>query len=102
MKRERANSEEKEILFEKKLDAKVEKKYKKEQEKANKRQNSKFRNSKLGKQWFALAKWKRVTVYVVVAVLLVFLIAFLTVYGIYNNFRSGVDEKDLGISSEIS
>ena len=102
MKRERANSEEKEILFEKKLDAKVEKKYKKEQEKANKRQNSKFRNSKLGKQWFALAKWKRVTVYAVVAVLLVFLIAFLTVYGIYNNFRSGVDEKDLGISSEIS
>ena len=65
MKRERANSEEKEILLEKKLDAKVEKKYKKEQEKAKKRKNSKFRNSKFGKQWFALAKWKRVTVYVV-------------------------------------
>ncbi len=102
MKRERKNSEEKEILLEQKLDEKVDKKYQKELQKAEKRKNSKFRNSKLGKQWFALAKWKRVTVYVVVAVLLVFLIAFLTVYGIYNNFRSGVDEKDLGISSEIS
>lgn len=102
MKRERANSEEKEISLEQKFDEKVDKKYQKELKKAEKRKNSKFRNSKLGKQWFALAKWKRVTVYVVVAVLLVFLIAFLTVYGIYNNFRSGVDEKDLGISSEIS
>lgn len=102
MKRERKNSEEKEILLEQKLDEKVDKKYQKELQKAEKRKNSKFRNSKLGKQWFALAKWKRVTVYVVVAVLLVFLIAFLTVYGIYNNFRAGVDEKDLGISSDIS
>ena len=102
MKRERRNSEEKEILLEQKLSEKVDKKYQKELKKAEKQKNSKFRNSKLGKQWFALAKWKRVTVYVVVAVLLVFLIAFLTVYGIYNNFRSGVDEKDLGISSEIS
>ncbi|MGN0519662.1 MAG: LCP family protein [Candidatus Fimenecus sp.] len=102
MKRERANSEEKEILLEKKLDAKVDKKYQKELKKAEKRQNSKFRNSKFGKQWLGLAKWKRVTVYVIIAVLLVLLIAFLTVYGIYNNFRSGVDEKDLGISSEIS
>lgn len=102
MKRERANSEEKEILLEKKLDAKVEKKYKKEQEKANKRQNSKFRNSKFGKQWFALAKWKRVTVYVILIVLLVALLAFGVVYGIYNNFRNGVDEDNLGISSEIA
>ncbi|MGN0571159.1 MAG: LCP family protein [Candidatus Fimenecus sp.] len=102
MKRERANSEEKEILLERKLDKKVDKKYQKEQKKAEKRKNSKFRNSKFGKQWFALAKWKRVTVYVILAVLLVLLIVFLTVYGIYNNFRMGVDEKDLGISSEIS
>lgn len=102
MKRERANSEEKEILLEKKLDAKVEKKYKKEQEKAKKRKNSKFRNSKFGKQWFALAKWKRITVYVILIVLLVALLAFGVVYGIYNNFRNGVDEKNLGISSEIA
>lgn len=102
MKREHRNSEEKEILLEKKLDEKVDKKYKKEQERAEKRKNSKIRNSKLGKQWFALAKWKRVTVYVIIAVLLVILAVFLTVYGIYNGFRSGVNEKNLGISSEIS
>lgn len=102
MKRERANSEEKEIQFEKKLDEKVDKKYKREQEKAEKRKNSKIRNSKLGKQWFALAKWKRVTVYVILAVLLLFLIAFLTVYGIYSNFRQGVDEENLGISNQIT
>ena len=102
MKRERRNSEEKEILLEQKLSEKVDKKYQKELKKAEKQKNSKFRNSKLGKQWFALAKWKRVTVYAVVAVLLVFLIAFLTVYGIYNNFRTAVDEKNLGISSEIA
>lgn len=102
MKRERANSEEKEILLEKKLDAKVDKKYKKELLRAEKRKNSKLRNSKLGKQWFALAKWKRVTVYVILAVILVLLIAFLGVYGFYNNFRNAVDEKNLGISSEIA
>lgn len=102
MKRERANSEEKEILLEKKMDAKVDKKYKKELLRAEKRKNSKLRNSKLGKQWFALAKWKRVTVYVILAVILVLLIAFLGVYGFYNNFRNAVDEKNLGISSEIA
>lgn len=102
MKRERENSEEKEILLEKKLDEKVDKKYQKEQKKAEKRKNSKLRNSKLGKQWFALAKWKRVTVYVILIVLLVALIAFGVVYGIYNNFRNAVDEKNLGISSEIA
>ncbi len=102
MKRERAHSEEKEILLEQKLNTKVDKKYQKELRRAEKRKNSKFRNSKFGKQWFALAKWKRVTVYAVLAVVLVLLIAFLGVYGFYNNFRKDVDEKNLGISSEIA
>lgn len=102
MKRERAHSEEKEILLEKKLDSKVDKKYQKELRRAERRKNSKLRNSKFGKQWFALAKWKRVTVYAVLAVVLVVLIVFLGVYGFYNNFRKDVDEKNLGISSEIA
>lgn len=102
MRRERANSEEKEISLEKKLDTKVDKKYQRELEKAEKRKNSKWRNSKLGKQWLALAKWKRVTVYVIIALLLLALIVFLTVYGIYNSFRSSVNEDNLGISTEIA
>ncbi len=102
MKRERRNSEEHEIRLEKKLDEKVEKKLQKEKIKAEKRKKSKFRNSKFGKKWFALAKWKRITVYVIVILLLLLLLAFGVVYGIYNGgFRNAVDENNLGISSEI-
>lgn len=102
MRRERRNSEEHEIRLEKKLDEKVEKKLQKEKIKAEKRKNSKFRNSKFGKKWFALAKWKRITVYVIAVLLVLLLIAFGVVYGIYNGgFRNAVDENNLGISSEI-
>lgn len=102
MRRERRNSEEHEIRLEKKLDEKVEKKLQKEKIKAEKRKNSKFRNSKFGKKWFALAKWKRITVYVIVILLLLLLVAFGVVYGVYNSgFRNAVDESQLGISSEI-
>lgn len=102
MRRERRNSEEHEVRLEKKLDEKVEKKLQKEKIKAEKRKNSKFRNSKFGKKWFALAKWKRITVYVIAVLLVLLLIAFGAIYGIYNGgFRNAVDENNLGISSEI-
>ncbi len=101
MRKDRKRTEEQEIELNRKLDEKVEKKLAKEKRKAEKRANSKFRNSKFGKKWFALKKWKRIVVYVLIALILLALIAFATVYGIYNSFRTDIDEDNLGISSEI-
>lgn len=101
MRKDRKRTEEQEVEFNRKLDEKVEKKLEKEKRKAEKRANSKFRNSKFGKKWFALKKWKRVVVYVLIALILVALIAFATIYGIYNSFRTDINEDNLGISSEI-
>lgn len=102
MKRERAHSEEREIRLDKKLDEKVDKKLKKEAVKAEKRKNSKFRNSKFGKKWFALKKWQRGIVYAVIVLLVLCLAAFGIVYGVYSGFHNQIDEKELGISSEIA
>lgn len=101
MRKDRKRTEEQEIELNRKLDEKVEKKLAKEKRKAEKRANSKFRNSKFGQKWFALKKWKRIVVYVLIALILLALIAFATVYGIYNSFRTDINEDNLGISSEI-
>lgn len=102
MSKERKHSEEREIQLEQKLDEKVQKKMQKDAKKAEKRKNSKFRNSKFGQKWFGLKKWKRVTVYVVLVILLLALVAFGTVYGVFNGFRAKVDEGNLGITTDIS
>lgn len=102
MKRERVHSEEREIRLDKKLDEKVDKKLKKEAIQAEKRKNSKFRNSKFGKKWFALKKWQRGIVYAVIVLLVLCLAAFGIVYGVYSGFHSKIDEGELGISSEIA
>lgn len=102
MKRERANSEQREIRLDKKIDEKVEKKLQKEKNKAEKRKNSKFHNSKFGKKWFALKKWQRGLVYAIIVLLVLCLAVFGVVYGVYSGFHNKIDEKDLGISSEIS
>lgn len=102
MKRERAHSEEREIRLDKKLDEKVDKKLKKEADKAEKRKNSKFRNSKFGKKWFALKKWQRGIVYAVLVLLVLCLAVFGVVYGVYSGFHNKIDEGELGISSEIA
>lgn len=101
MSKERKRTEEQEVELNRKLDEKVEKKLAKDKRKAEKRENSKFRNSKFGKKWFALKKWQRVVVYVLIALILLALIVFATVYGIYNGFRTDINEENLGISSEI-
>ena len=101
MRKDRKRTEEQEVELNRRLDEKVEKKLEKEKRKAEKRANSKFRNSKFGKKWFALKKWKRIVVYVLIALILLALIAFATIYGIYNSFRTDIDEDNLGISSEI-
>lgn len=102
MKRERANSEDREIRLDKKIDEKVEKKLQKEKNKAEKRKNSKFRNSKFGKKWFALKKWQRVIVYVLIALLVLSAVVFGAVYSIYSGFHNQIDEGELGISNEIA
>lgn len=112
MANEHRRSEDREVELERKLDAKVDRKYREEQAKARrkqrkkaaraeKRKNSKFRNSKFGKKWFGMKKWKRVVVYVVLALLLLALIAFGAVYGIYSGFRNDIDEDNLGITPDI-
>lgn len=112
MANEHRRSEDREVELERKLDAKVDRKYREEQAKARrkqrkkaaraeKRKNSKFRNSKFGKKWFGMKKWKRIVVYVVLALLLLALIAFGAVYGIYSGFRNDIDEDNLGITPDI-
>ncbi len=112
MANENRRSEEREVELNRKLDEKVNKKYKQEQAKARrkrrkarvraeKRKNSKFRNSKFGKKWFGMKKWKRIVVYVVLAILLLALILFGVVYGIYNSFRNSINEDNLGITTDI-
>ena len=112
MANENRRSEEREVELGRKLDEKVNKKYKQEQEKARKkrrkarvraekRKNSKFRNSKFGKKWFGMKKWKHIVVYVVLAILLLALILFGVVYGIYNSFRNSINEDNLGITTDI-
>ena len=112
MANENRRSEERKVELSRKLDEKVDKKYKQEQMKARKkrrkervraekRKNSKFRNSKFGKKWFGMKKWKRIVVYVVLAVLLLALLLFGVVYGIYNSFRNSINEDNLGITTDI-
>ena len=112
MANENRRSEEREVELGRKLDEKVNKKYKQEQAKARrkrrkarvraeKRKNSKFRNSKFGKKWFGMKKWKHIVVYVVLAILLLALILFGVVYGIYNSFRNSINEDNLGITTDI-
>ena len=112
MANENRRSEERKVELSRKLDEKVNKKYKQEQAKARKkrrkeriraekRKNSKFRNSKFGKKWFGMKKWKRIVVYVVLAILLLALLLFGVVYGIYNSFRSNINEDNLGITTDI-
>lgn len=112
MANEHRRSEDREVELERKLDAKVDRKYREEQAKARrkqrkkaaraeKRKNSRFRNSKFGKKWFGMKKWKRVVIYVVLALLLLALIAFGAVYGIYSGFRNDIDEDNLGITPDI-
>lgn len=112
MANEHRRSEDREVEFERRLDEKVDRKYREERAKARrkqrkqaaraeKRKNSKFRNSKFGKKWFGMKKWKRVVVYVVLALLLLALLAFGVVYGIYSGFRNDIDEDKLGITPDI-
>lgn len=101
MRSDRRHIEEKEIRLGKNLDEKVEKKLKKDAQKAEKRKNSKFRNSAFGKKWFALKRWQRVLIYVAIAIVLLALIGFLTVYGMYSKMQNKVDEGNLGITTNI-
>ena len=96
MNNQHRNSEEREVQFD------AQRRTARSAKKAEKHKNSKFRNSKFGKRWFGLARWKRVTVYVILALLLLLLVVFGAVYTFYNSgFRNSVDENDLGISSAI-
>lgn len=63
--------------------------------------NGKKEPSKFMLKWKALEKWKRVTIIVVAVILLLALVAVGVVYGVYNGFRTNVNEENLGISSEI-
>lgn len=57
--------------------------------------------SKFVQKWKSLDKWKRITIIVVCCVVLLALVAGGVVYGIYNGFRTDIDEENLGISTEI-
>lgn len=96
MNNQHRNSEEREVQFD------AQRRTARSAKKTGKRKSSKFRNSKFGKRWFGLARWKRVTVYVILALLILLLIGFSVLYAVYNyGFRNSVDENDLGISSAI-
>ena len=101
MRKDRKKTENQEIRFNEKMDKKVLKKMQKEDAKAEKRKNSKFRNSKFGKKWFALSKGQRVTIWVLCILLVLVLAVFGTVYGMFSRVQNSVDEGNLGISTDI-
>lgn len=67
----------------------------------DKKKNPNKKPSKFMTKWKGLEKWKRVTIIVVAIILALALIAFGVFYGIYNGYRTNVDEGNLGISSDI-
>lgn len=100
MRNEHRNSEEHEVQLGAPTDGRV--RGENSPRKGKKKKNSKFRNSKFGKRWFGLPRWKRITAYVILALLILLLLVFTTVYVVYNSgFRNSVNKNDLGISSEI-
>lgn len=74
----------------------------KKTDKKSKKNKEKKEPSKFEKKWKALKKWQRVTIIVVLVVLLIAGIAVGVVWGVYNGFRTNLNENDLGISSEIA
>lgn len=52
-------------------------------------------------KWKSLKTWKKALIIIAAVLVLLILIAYLVVFGIYNGFRTQLNEKDLGISSDI-
>lgn len=57
--------------------------------------------SKFKQKWSALKKWKKAVIIAVAVILLLAVIAVCVVWGIYDGFRTDIDENNLGISNEI-
>ena len=101
MRADRKRTENEEIRFNEKLDAKVEKKLAKQAAKEAKQKNSKLHNNKFGKKWFALPKGVRVLVWVLVVLLLLGVLAIGIVSGIFNQVKNDINKGNLGISQNI-
>ncbi len=57
--------------------------------------------SRLKQKWSALKKWKKAVIIAAAVILLLAVVAFCVVWGIYDGFRTDIDENNLGISNEI-
>lgn len=59
------------------------------------------KNGSLRDRWRSLKKWKKTVIIAVLVLVLLLAIAFFTVWGVYNGFRTKIDESNLGVSDDI-
>lgn len=52
-------------------------------------------------KWKNLQGWKKALIIIVIAVVVLLIAAYLVVFGIYNGFRTNINENELGISNDI-
>ncbi len=69
--------------------------------KRGKKSKNNKKPSKLKQKWSALKKWKKAVIIAVAVILLLAVVAVCVVWGIYDGFRTDIDENNLGISNEI-
>lgn len=69
--------------------------------KKDKKTKNNKKPSKLKQKWSALKKWKKAVIIAVAVILLLAVVAVCVVWGVYDGFRTDIDENNLGISTEI-
>lgn len=55
----------------------------------------------LKQRWKNLKRWKKIVIIVAIVLVLLLAIGFFTIWGVYNGFRTDIDEGNLGISDDI-
>lgn len=59
------------------------------------------RQSKFQQKWNSLKKWQKGLIIAVLVILIIAIIAYIAIWGFYSNFRTDVNEENLGISTDI-
>lgn len=70
-------------------------------ERAAKKGKKSKKPSKFKQKWNKLKKWQKGLIIAVAVILIISLIALIAVWGFYSNFRTDIDESNLGVSSDI-
>lgn len=52
-------------------------------------------------KWKNMKTWKKIVIIVAIVLVLLLAIGFFTIWGVYNGFRTDIDESNLGVSDDI-